>query len=337
MFLTCLFVSGCLKNDIVVDDKLVIINVEHGLVDQLDFFVVGERIKKMGYKVKYDISWFSRYGFSNRGGTSKSIFRKLKFTFDIWIASLGIKRKSVSSRTFQLLQAFPYIECDIATEKELEFYKNKNFFIVSDRYYNESWSFGKEVIPPVRIIVQNIEYWRRCQDAVGYMLRAGDELTIQKECYEYFHFEDSILDDKNLAILEKIRSEKCPIGIHVRRGDDAMRGEASPSQYFVKAVKRVKEMFPESSFFFVSDEPDFVKEEILPKLDKEIKVELVDINDVDAAYKDLFLLSECKHQIRSQGSMGAIAYLINRHNDKKLIAPKSVRAFSNITPSVVIE
>jgi hypothetical protein len=40
MFLTCLFVSGCLKNDIVVDDKLVIINVEHGLVDQLDFFVV---------------------------------------------------------------------------------------------------------------------------------------------------------------------------------------------------------------------------------------------------------------------------------------------------------
>jgi hypothetical protein len=51
MFLTCLFVSGCLKNDIVVDDKLVIINVEHGLVDQLDFFVVGERIKKWDIKL----------------------------------------------------------------------------------------------------------------------------------------------------------------------------------------------------------------------------------------------------------------------------------------------
>jgi hypothetical protein len=316
-----------------LDNNLVIINIEHGLIDQLDFFVVGEQIKKLGYKVKYDISWFSRYGFSHRGRTSRSIFRKLKYIFDIWVNSLRDKRKSVNSRAFQLLQAFPNIEVDIATDEELEFYKRKNF----DKFYNKTWSFGKDVVPPVRIIVQNIEYWRRCQDVVRYMLRTGDEATVQKECYEYFHFDDLTIDEKNLEILQRIRNEKCPVGVHVRRGDDAVRGEASPWEYFVKAVNKVKELFPDASFFFVSDDPDFVKEEIFPNLDKEIKIEIVDINDVDSAYKDLFLLSECKHQIRSQGSMGAIAYLINRHNGKKLIAPKVVRGFSNIIPEVVIE
>jgi hypothetical protein len=332
-----IFVSGCVKKDIHIDNNLVIINIEHGLIDQLDFFAVGEQIKKMGYKVKYDISWFSKYGFSHRGRTSRSIFRKLKYNFDTWFDSLKNKKKSVNSKTFQLLNAFPNIRVDIATDEELEFYKRKNFFRVGDKFYNETWSFGKDVVPPIRIIVQNIEYWRRCQDIVRYMLRAGDEGTVQKECYEYFHFDDSILDAKNLDILQRIRNEKCPIGVHVRCGDDAARGEASSLEYFVKAVKKVKELFANASFFFVSDEPDFVKKEIFPKLDKEIKVEIIDINDVDAAYKDLFLLSECKHQIRSQGSMGAIAYLINRHDDKKLIAPKSVRGFSNIIPSLVVE
>jgi hypothetical protein len=322
MFLVIL-VSGCHKSDIPVDSKLVIINIDEGLIDQLDYYMVGERIKSLGYKVKYDTSWYKLAAASKQ----VSKLTKIKAFFGIFPK----KDKTVNSRTLQLDKAFPYIDFTQASGNEIKFYKKHFYFAPKENH----WSFDEKSLP--LYIFLKIYNWRNCVDVSGYILRDSEKEVRQKLVNKYFHFEDSILDDKNLAVLQRIRNEKCPVGVHVRRGDDAVHGVASSAQYYVKAVNKVKEMFPDASFFFISDEPDYVKNKLLPEFGENIKIEIIDINDVDSCYKDLFLLSECKHQIRSFGSMGAIAYLINRYPGKKLIAPRIVREYRNIKPDLIIE
>ncbi|MDR3256292.1 MAG: alpha-1,2-fucosyltransferase [Endomicrobium sp.] len=296
-----------------VKDPCVIMTIEHGLVDQLEFFVVGQQIKKLGYKVKYDISWYKNVGHASD------------------------PKKSVDSRSLQLLKAFPYIEFDMASDEEIKLYKENFAFCVDSKHQKRSWRFGKKIKPPIYISVENIDWWNLCQDVSADILRFGSEDTALNNCSKYFHFEDSIMGGVNTKILERIRKAKHSIGVHVRRGDDARHGAATSLDYFLKAVKKAKELFPNSYFFFFSDEPEYVKDNIFTKLGSDIRKEIINVNDVDSCYKDLFLMSECKHQIRSQGSMGAIAYLLNKYSGKKLIAPARVRMYSNIKPDIVID
>jgi hypothetical protein len=323
---------GCYKNNNLVEGDCVIITIEEGLIDQLEYYIAGEQIKKLGYKVKYDTSWYKRVAYSNAGLKSRFVLSKLKAFISFWSDSIMDKKKSFNSRTLQLKQAFPYIDFIEASDEEVKFYK-KHFRFPKRKGY---WRFGDNIKPPL-YMPMHIDKWRFCKEVSAGMLRFNEQNIVQQECYEYFHFEDSIFDDKNLKILQRIRKEKCPVGIHVRRGDDAVRGVASSVEYYVKAANKVKELFPDASFFFISDEPNYVKNELLPIFDSKIKIEIIDINDVNTSYKDLFLMSECKHQVRSFGSMGAIAYLINRYPGKKLISPSVVRVYSNIKPDFIIE
>jgi hypothetical protein len=66
---------------------------------------------------------------------------------------------------------------------------------------------------------------------------------------------------------------------------------------------------------------NYVKQEIAPKIDKNIKFTIVDSNDNDKGYFDLYLLSMCKHQILSNSSFGVIGALLNKNKDKIVIMP----------------
>lgn len=37
-------------------------------------------------------------------------------------------------------------------------------------------------------------------------------------------------------------------------------------------------------------------------------------------YRDLYLLSQCRYTVKSQGSFGEYAYMLNKRQDKKLVA-----------------
>ncbi|MDR2794988.1 MAG: alpha-1,2-fucosyltransferase [Holosporaceae bacterium] len=218
------------------------------------------------------------------------------------------------SERFQLLKAFPYL----------------NFKMVTTTEANRHRCF----------VVSHLENYETC-------LNCRPPSYIRKTCChdrlidysKYFSFKENILDDVNLKILQKIRSLICPIGVHVRRGDMASpQGYifVPPVDYFVKATRKAKELFPDAYFFFFSDEPNYVKQNILLQLDANIKYEAVDVNDFSKGYMDMFLMSECKHQIRSQGSMGEMSYILNKYSQKKLIAPKKCRKDVTVTPDFEI-
>ncbi|MBR3148453.1 MAG: alpha-1,2-fucosyltransferase [Alphaproteobacteria bacterium] len=159
----------------------------------------------------------------------------------------------------------------------------------------------------------------------------------------------SVLDSESKKIAKQIKSEKHPVGVHVRRGDMAVTQHnwvVCPPEYFVNAVKFFMKKYSNASFYFFSDEPDWIQDNILPLLSN-IKnpIHLVSHNGSDKGYMDLALLSYCEHFVQSQGSMARYANMLNHNKNKILIAPekpgsaeiKVLHNLSDVIPNQVIK
>lgn len=99
-------------------------------------------------------------------------------------------------------------------------------------------------------------------------------------------------------------------GVHVRRGDLAnvnipVYGTVS-EDYFFKAIGYVVEHYSDVRFLFFSDDMDWVRNKIIPKIN--VSYELIQGNK---PYEDLGLLAQCDIIVGSQGSFGRTAALIN--------------------------
>jgi hypothetical protein len=321
ILLAIIVAAACLVyNSNVKGQKHIIIPVYHGLCDQMKYYVVGKRLQKLGYKVKYDISWYQDRG------------------------SCDEKASSPYVRTFQLLKAFPGLDFDIATKKEIEKYK-RNFvnpcntdanawmyFVPSVR-----WTLEEHVKKDFTYLQCDINGWHVCIETLFARFPSAGDLQ------KYFHISEDnykVLDERNREILEKIQKSKCSVGVHVRRGDHILHGPLTSSgddcDYYVKVINAVLEKFPNASFFFFSEEPQYVDQEILPKLDPSVKVEIVG-NDANKCYMDLLLLAACNHQIPSRGAMGLIAFALNNHPDKKLFGSNRTRILPEMSLDITVQ
>lgn len=96
-----------------------------------------------------------------------------------------------------------------------------------------------------------------------------------------------------------------------------------PPEYFVNSVMFFVKQYPDASFYFFSDEPNWIQDNILPLLtDIKNPIHLVSHNGSDRGYMDLALLSYCEHHVASQGSMAKYAHLLNQNKNSILIMPK---------------
>lgn len=139
---------------------------------------------------------------------------------------------------------------------------------------------------------------------------------------KYIHLKNikEILDEDNYKIANKI-IESNSVGIHVRLGDLSKPVDCYNTvsiDYYLRAIN-LPELKNKELFFF-SEEPDWIEKNILPNLDKNIKTCIIK-NPSCEGYKDLLLLSLCKHQICSQGSFGPYSYLFNKNENKICILP----------------
>jgi len=115
------------------------------------------------------------------------------------------------------------------------------------------------------------------------------------------------LDEQTAAVAEEIaKGPAC--AVHVRRGDltisSVAYGVPCSTEYFAKTVKIVRALEPKAKFYFFSDEPDYVRDTLLPALPQGIESMVVDFNGSDRGYMDLALIAKCGYVIGSIGSLG---------------------------------
>lgn len=130
------------------------------------------------------------------------------------------------------------------------------------------------------------------------------------------------LKGKNKKLLESIINSNS-ISIHIRRGDynnveknKKSIGTCSPT-YYKKAILHIKKFVDNPHFYIFSDDQCWTKNNI-----KISGATHIDWNEGNNSYKDMQLMSNCKHNIVANSSFSWWAAWLNTNPNKIVIAPK---------------
>ena len=261
----------------------IILKIDGGTCSQLEDIVCIKILEeKTGYRVLMDLSWY-------------------KDCED---------KESVIARPYNVDKMFEYSDIKEATKTQIWLYK-----LLFSYFPGEN---------DLRLSENNVDLSRFNLPKPPCYLRgyySYDISVIEKEYRKYIKIKrpEEILDSKGMELYYKISNEDKSIGVHVRRGDMGVEGgywKVIPAEYFINicAIPQLQRF----TFYFFSEEPEWIRENVLPYIN--VKYELPGNNSSYYGYRDLFLLSCCKYQVKSQGSFGLYAYVLNKYNDKRLIA-----------------
>lgn len=181
------------------------------------------------------------------------------------------------ARNYDMDKAFPSLNFEEATPEEISLYSKK---------YKSLTDNIDEFCPPLYV--------------GGY----PDRFPIFAEYKDVFAKVFTPVDIEICQdILEQIKnSNSC--AIHVRRGDLAVYnsnyGYPCSEEYFIKAIKVVSALDKNIKFFFFSDEPKWIQEHIIPKLDNNINWNICTSNVSDKGHLDLYLISQCKQLLAKE-------------------------------------
>lgn len=150
------------------------------------------------------------------------------------------------------------------------------------------------------------------------------------ECENYFHkIRDKLLDEirpiypirpQNIELLEKIYNTNS-ICISIRRGDYITNNSYKKlhyictPQYYNQAIKRIIKNVDNPTFFFFSDDIEWVKKNIKPPVNSYYE------SGGDPIWEKLRLMYSCKHFIISNSTFSWWAQYLGQFSDKIVVAP----------------
>jgi hypothetical protein len=128
------------------------------------------------------------------------------------------------------------------------------------------------------------------------------------------------LDAVNTTLVNEMLSKES-VALHVRRGDYTNQYASFfvtvPDEYYKKAIQEIKSRTTNPSFFVFSDDIAWCKANLA--LDGAVFVEH---NKGDDSFKDLLLMSHCKHNIIANSTFSWWGAWLNSNPNKVVIAPR---------------
>lgn len=263
-------------------EPVVLFRFDGGTCSQMAQYLCYKYIERQGVRVQADMSWFR---WSNKG------------------------KNNPLARPFNVDKLFELERIVVAPRFKAWIYRNYFAYIPTEEDLRGRLSviLNEGFIIPEAPCFLSGYYWL-------------SNLQEQIELYGHLKDTNGIIGEGDKSILNSILEAQKAVGVHVRRGDMAYLTEHSywkiiPKEYFINVCKM--EEFSDATFFFFSEEPEWIIENIVPFITVEYRV--VQGNSSYYGYRDLFLLSKCKYQVVSQGSFGKWAYALNRNEGKACI------------------
>lgn len=265
---------------------MIIVKMNGGLGNQLQQYALYEKLKSLGKDVKLDISWFHK--------------------------DMG----KVSRRELEL-EYFPKVSFETCTRQERQQIEGNRGFLkkVSEKLkltekpiYIEHQMYDERIFQMEDKILEG--YWA-CEAYYADIIPALQKKLEFPTCTNL----------KNVKMAEVMRNCNS-VSIHIRRGDylttenQAMFGGICTDEYYEKAISYMKEAVPEARFFIFSDDPAFIKK----KYNTE-EYTVIDINRGRDSFYDMYLMSQCKHNICANSTFSFWGARLNTNADKKMIRP----------------
>ena len=89
-------------------------------------------------------------------------------------------------------------------------------------------------------------------------------------------------------------------------------------EYYAKAFELMHAKTEATTAYYFTDDVDWVAKNLLPSFNGEI----ISANITKSHYEDLYLMSQCRHNIIANSSFSWWAAWLNDHSDKIVIAPE---------------
>lgn len=286
---------------------MIILKMWGGLGNQMFIYALYQSMISRGVDAKVDMSWFNQYDIHNGYELNKL------FGIEVNVASQeevdkyadvgkgaihGLVRKTLKHNT-QLL---------FVGHKATTYYPE--VFNKDERYLQGYWQselYFKEIESEIRKIFQ-------------------------------FSIENKFKDKVFISLLEDVRKNLNAVSLHVRRGDYVsnnrkpvirrMRrlflgeqpalGDVCSLGYYNNAVDYLDEELDLPLYFIFTNDINWCKVNLrLP----EGRYTFVDINTKENSYLDMYLMSQCNHNIIANSSFSWWGAWLNSHDDKIVIAP----------------
>lgn len=132
----------------------------------------------------------------------------------------------------------------------------------------------------------------------------------------------AIDDTKNQVYQDQIRNTES-VGIHIRRGDMVGLGWSMDESYFQDTIQYFVGKVAQAHYFVFSDDLPWCQEHV-KELGLDVvgsQVTFVEGNEGESSYRDLQLMSMCKHIIASRSSFSLLAAVLNTNEKKIVITP----------------
>ena len=145
--------------------------------------------------------------------------------------------------------------------------------------------------------------------------------------YEYLvGIEDILMQDfefkgglskKNREYMKKILDSNS-VSIHVRRGDYVKIGcLLTTEDYYMKAIEIIREKVNNPKFYIFSNDHNYCRK----LFDSKINYEIVEGNEGKDSFRDMQLMSNCKHNIIANSTFSFWGAYLNKNPQKIVIAP----------------
>ena len=127
------------------------------------------------------------------------------------------------------------------------------------------------------------------------------------------------IDNENKELAEEMKSVNS-VSIHFRRGDylKIPRLQVCDDEYYQKAMDEVGKLVKNPIYYVFSNDVAWA-DEFMGKLSVDYKI--VANNQGADSYKDMFLMSQCKHNIIANSSFSWWGAWLNENMEKIVIAP----------------
>lgn len=267
---------------------MIIIKCVGGLGNQMFLYALYKNFIKKNIEVCFDINDYKNYNLHN-GYELDSIFNlEIKYAENEDVKRLKVNKKQYIKKFIRRINP------DLISHKILHPYLyNEEIFSLSNAYLE---GYG-----------QNIKYIK----------------FVEKELREDFQYKVDSLDNINKKYIEKIKKDKNSVSIHIRRGDYIDNAEAykiyggiCENEYFHEAVKKIREKIENPNFYVFSNDIEWVKRNL--KLNN---ATYINHNNGADSYKDLILMSNCKHNIIANSTFSWWGAWLNSNVDKIVIMP----------------
>lgn len=154
----------------------------------------------------------------------------------------------------------------------------------------------------------------------GYWQNEGNFKQIREKILQSFTFPES-LDEKNIQLTNRLKNSKA-VSCHVRRGDYLKEPEmcVCTPQYYVRAITEMNQRVNPDLYVVFSDDIPWCRENLMGLIGNR-EVVFVDWNRKENSFRDMQLMSLCKHNIIANSSFSWWGAWLNQNESKVVIAP----------------